>query len=264
LSAVGRASEWTASITAVVIAILISIVYLFNQSNKALLDFSVAMSPIILFGAFLMSASTVISVGVRKNDRASLVWFTFMLALLLWFLSEVTSSYYRLALGMAPPLPSLADGFDLIAYLPLMIGVLVVIWPFRAEILAGWEVKGVWLVLAIFSVLVFYLLLPLMFRSRLDFAGVVVSLASPIFDLIGLFIAIPCVVLFGRGTFWRPYLILIAGLVVAAVGDIYYGFASLSGTYYVGHPVELVFDLAFISVALGFYLRRKQYLTKSI
>jgi hypothetical protein len=145
-----------------------------------------------------------------------------------------------------------------------MIGLLIAIWPFGAEILAGLKVKGAWLVLAIVSVLVFYLLLPLVFRSSLNFAGVVVSLAYPILDLIGLFIAIPCVVLFGRGTFWRPYLILITGLVFACAGDIYNGFASLSVTYYVGHPVELVFDFAFILVALGFYLRRKQYLTKSI
>ena len=261
---VGRTSGRAAYITAVLIAILISIVYLFNQFNKTLLDFSVVLSPIILFGAFLMSMLTVISVGVRKNDRASVVWFNIMLALLLWFLSEVIFTYYPLALMVAPPFPSLADGFDLLAYLPLMIGLLIAIWPFGAEIWARWNVKVAWLLLTIVSALVFYLLLPLIFRSSLNFAGVIVSLAYPILDLVGLFVAIPSVVLFSRGTFWRPNLFLITGLVLAAVDDIWYGFANLSGTYYVGHPLELVFDLAFISVALGFYLRRKQYLTKSI
>ena len=66
-----------------------------------------------------MSMLIVISVGVRKNDRASVVWFNIMLALLLWFLSEVIFTYYPLALMVTPPFPSLADGFDLLAYLPL-------------------------------------------------------------------------------------------------------------------------------------------------
>ena len=182
-----------------------------------------------------MSMLTVISVGVKKNDRASVVWFNIMLALLLWFLSEVIFTYYPLALMVTPPFPSLADGFDLLAYLPLMIGLLIAIWPFGAEIWARWNVKVAWLVLAIVSLLVLYRLLPLIFRSSLNFAGVIVRLSLPdprsdravcrLFHLL----CFSAEVRFGD-----PNLFLITGLVLAAVDDIWYGFANLSGTYYVG------------------------------
>jgi hypothetical protein len=243
------------------IAIVISIVYFFNQSNGILLVFSLALSPILVLGALIMAVWAVVQVGVRRNDRISMVWLSFMLALLLWFLSAVIFYCYPLVVGMAPPYPSIADAFDLAAYLPLMIGLLVQIWPFRVEAFARLEARAVIVAVMIVSLAALYLLLPPIFRERHDFAETFVSLANPILDVVALSIAISSLLIFATGTFWRPCLFLILGLVLGCVADISSGFVNLSRTYYSGHPVELLFDFAFLSAALAFYLRRKQSLT---
>jgi len=262
LSKADRLSLWSAYNTTLLIAIVISIVYFFNQSNRILLNFSIALSPTVVFGALVMAILTVIQVGLRRDDRLTVVWFSFMLALFLWFLSEVIFYWYPLAVGITPPYPSLADAFDLAAYLPLMVGLLMQIWPFRAEAVAEWKTRAVIVVVVIVSVVGLWLLLPPIFREGHDLSGAFVSLAYPILDVIALSIALSSLMIFARGTFWRPYIFLIIGLVLACAADIYSGFVNLSGTYYSGHPLELIFDFAFLSVALGFYLRRKQYLTK--
>lgn len=257
-----RGSRWSAYHTAVAVAIGISIIYAFNRSNSILLAFSIALSPMLVFGALVTAILTVIKIGVRREDRITVVWFSFMLALFLWFLSSLVFSWYPAVLGMAPPYPSLADALDLAAYLPFMFGLLILIWPFR-EVFARWKVRGVLAVVAIVSMFTLSLMLPPILRGGQGFAGVFVSVAYPILDAIALSIAVLSSVIFMRGTFWRPCLLLVIGLVIASAADIYSGWANLSGTYYLGHYLELLFDFAFLSVALGFYLRRKQYLTKS-
>lgn len=238
--------------------------YLFNQSNANLLDISAAVSLLIFSGTFAVSALTVAQIGVRRNDRISIFWFSCMLGLFLWFLSEVTMVYYALVPGVLPPTPSLVDAFALVAYFPVMIGLLFQLWPFGSQALAERKAKIGLVVLGIVSVVTIYLLLPAIFLSQQGSAFVFVNLAYPILDLVTLFFAVPAFVMFGRGTFWRPALFLLIGLALSSAADIYTTYASLLGTYYVGHPVELVFDFGSISVALGFYLRRKQFLTKSI
>ncbi len=256
-------SHWSAYHTALLTAIVMSIVYVFNQSNKVLLDLSVALSPIVVFGALLMALVTVIQLGVRREDRITVVWFNFMLALFLWFLSEVVFGWYLLAIGTAPPYPSLSEVLALVGYLPLLIGLLMLMWPFR-ETFARWKMRTVIAIVTIVSILALYILLPPIFRQGQNFAGLLVSLAYPILDFIALSIAVPSLVMFMRGTFWRPCLLLLIGLVLASAADVVFGWAILSGTYYLGHPLELIYDLAFLSAALGFYLRRKQFMTKSL
>ena len=95
--------------------------------------------------------------------------------------------------------------------------------------------KVAWLVLAIVSLLVLYRLLPLIFRSSLNFAGVIVrfSLPDPRSDRIS-FHQFHLLCFSAEVRFENSNLFLITGLVLAAVDDIWYGFANLSGTYYVG------------------------------
>lgn len=258
-----RFIRWSAYRSVLLIAIAISILYLFNQSNEILLVLSIAVSPIIVLGALTMAVLTVIQIGIARDDRITIVWFNFMLALLLWFLSAVVFAWDPLVAGVAAPYPSIADAFDLAAYLPLMYGLLMLIWPFR-DIFAGWKGRTLIVIVVFASLLGLYLLLPPMLRQEQDIAGVLVSLAYPILDVMALSIAIPSLVIFVKGTYWRPCLFLVTGLVLASVADIHSGWSNLSATYYLGHPVELMFDFAFLSAALGFYLRRKQYMTKSL
>ena len=65
-----RISEKWAYSAALLIAIAISIMYSFNQSNTSLLDISADVSLLIFFGTFAVSALTVAQIGVRRNEQA--------------------------------------------------------------------------------------------------------------------------------------------------------------------------------------------------
>jgi hypothetical protein len=90
------------------------------------------------------------------------------------------------------------------------------------------------------------------------------NLAYSTLDVIALAIAIPAFVIFMKGTFWRPFLVLVFGVILALVAQVLFAIAAMNGTYYPGHVSDLIYDWGFLSAALGFYLRRKQFLAKSV
>jgi hypothetical protein len=70
-----------------------------------------------------------------------------------------------------------------------------------------------------------------------------------------LIVALPVLFLYGRGTFWRPFLFVTIGLVLTFIGDILFTWTSLNGTYYNGSYLELFFHWSYLALAYGFYVR---------
>jgi hypothetical protein len=91
-----------------------------------------------------------------------------------------------------------------------------------------------------------------------------VTLAHPVLDAATLAIAIVTLTVFLIGAFWRPLIFLILGMILTLVAHVMSGWTNLTHTYYYGHPLELILDWSFVSVALGFYLRRQQITSGAI
>lgn len=70
-----------------------------------------------------------------------------------------------------------------------------------------------------------------------------------------LLLAIPVLILFMRGSFWRPFLFVTVGLILAFVGDILFTWATLNNLYYDGSYLELFFHWSYLTLAYGFYLK---------
>jgi hypothetical protein len=252
--------SWSSYHSTLSVALALAAVFLFGQLDRNLLaQISDYLTPVLALIALSMAASNV--EGVRGNNRLSVIWFSFMLTLLLWFLAEVAWTIYPLVLGLPTPYPSIADVFGLAGYVPVMFGLLVLVWPFK-EVFASWKLRGA-LLLVLVSLTVLVALIPRVFH-QMQLPALLVGLAYPILDVVTLAIAIPALVMFMKGTFWRPLLFLTVGLILALVAHVLSGITALNGTYYSGHPLELVYDWAYLSAVLGFYLRRKQVLTKSV
>jgi hypothetical protein len=253
---------WSSYHSALSVALVLAALFLFGQLNRNLLGtLSDYLTPILALVALAMAVLNVAKVGVRRNDRLSLVWFSFMLTLLFWLLAEVAWSTYPLVLGIPTPYPSISDVFGFVGYVPVMFGLLVQVWPFKEAF--GSKKLGGMLLLVLVSSAVLIAVLPLIIY-QMPLPALVVGLAYPILDVISLAIAIPALVIFMKGTFWRPFMFLAIGLILGLVAHVISGMTALNGTYYSGHPVELIFDWGYLSAALGFYLRRKQFLAKSL
>jgi hypothetical protein len=80
-----------------------------------------------------------------------------------------------------------------------------------------------------------------------------VSLAYPFLDTLLLAVAIPVFLVFRKGSYWRPTLFVILGIMLQLVGDLLFNQAFFSGTYYAGSPTDLIFDYSYLMLALGFY-----------
>ena len=129
--------SWSSYHSTLSVALVLVALFLFGQLNRNLLaQISNYLTPVLALAALAMAVLNVVKVGVRRNDRLSVVWFSFMLTLVLWFLSEVAQSFYPLVLGIPTPNLSYVDVFGLAGYLPVMFGVLVLVWPFKEALRA--------------------------------------------------------------------------------------------------------------------------------
>jgi len=105
------------------------------------------------------------------------------------------------------------------------------------------------------GIVILAVLLPPSIAGEQSLLSVAVSLAYPILDVVLLTMAIPLLVFFMRGVFWRPMLVVVFGIILTLLGDILFSLTVLEGTYYDGHPLELFFYWSYLAFALGFYLQ---------
>ena len=238
-------------------AFVIAIVYFLGQGHPSFLYMvSNGLPPLLALTALSMAIVGLVRNGVSVKNRFSMSWLGYSLGILLWFLGETTWAVYAFVYSNPNPFPSIADVFWLAGYVPLIYAVLTQSWPFR-EFMRSRRMLIV--VGVVFCVAVFLLaaLIPPTYASNLsgDLVSVAVGLAYPLLDVGLLIVALPVLFLYGRGTFWRPFLFVTIGLVLTFIGDILFTWTSLNGTYYNGSYLELFFHWSYLALAYGFYVR---------
>jgi len=238
---------------------VIGIVYMLTQADQRFLYLlSNGLPPILAFFAFTLAAAGLMRNGVHKGNRISTVWLAYSIGMLCWFLGESTWAIYALLYSNPNPFPSIADVFWLAGYVPLILAILIMAWPFR-EFLTSRKPLAVIIASLVSAGILLVVLIPPTYANSVgsDFVSVVVGLSYPLLDVALLVVALPILVLFGRGTFWRPFLFITVGLILTFVGDTLFSWASLNGVYYDGSFLELFFHWSYLALAYGFYLRYK-------
>jgi hypothetical protein len=249
---------WTAYRLTSIAVLVVGAAFIFGQFYRPVLGtVSDILSPTIASVTFLIAMLTARKIGVRRNGRLSTVWFSLMLGVFLWFLSEVAWAIYPLVLQISTPYPSVADAFGIVGYFPILVGLALQVSPFR-EAFEARQVLLVLFVVAAFGLLGLSFLLPVVAVGE-TFPVLVVSSAYPVLDVIALSVAIPTLLVFAKGTFWKPFLFLVLGIVLALSAHLLSAWTTSNGTYYSGHPLELLFDWGYLSAALGFYEMRKKF-----
>jgi hypothetical protein len=240
-------------------AAVIGMVYVLAQADRGFLFLlSNGLPPILAFIAFTMAAAGLIRNGVHRGDRVSTVWVAYSIGMLSWFLGESTWAIYALWYSIPDPFPSIADVFWLAGYVPLMLAILIMAWPFR-EFLVSRRMQAVILASFVSAGLLLVMLIPSTYATSIGggFVSVVIGFGYPLLDVALLVVALPILFLYGRGTFWRPFLFTTVGLILTFVGDFLFSWASLNGVYYDGSYLELFFHWSYLALAYGFYLRLK-------
>ncbi|MGD0175597.1 MAG: hypothetical protein ABSC50_02090 [Candidatus Bathyarchaeia archaeon] len=257
-AAMGPSYSMNASLTIMLaFGALIGIVYMLAQANEGFLYLlSNGLPPLLAFGAFGTACAGLIRNGVSLKNRISIVWLSYSLGMLLWFLGESTWAVYALWYSVPTPFPSVADVFWLAGYAPLIVAMVFQAWPFR-DFFATKRMLGVVSLILVVAGMLLLVLLPSAYASEIgqDLASVLVGLAYPLLDVVLLIVALPVLFLFGRGTFWRPFLFITVGLILTFLGDTLFSWATTAGVYYDGSYLELFFHWGYLALVYGFYLR---------
>jgi hypothetical protein len=244
-------------ITVLTLGAAIGLLYYISQGRPGFLYLiSNGLPPVLAFSALAVAIAGLIRNGVVVRNRVSAVWLGYSLGVMFWLLGESTWATYALLYSIPVPFPSLADGFWLAGYIPLLCAIAVQTWPFR-QFFSSEKMLPVVSSIVILSVPLFGALVPSAYMSETgqSFLPIVVSLAYPFLDVMLLVFALPILFLFGRGTFWRPFLFVTVGLILTFIGDILFGWATSNGVYYDGSYLELFFHWGYLMLAYGFYLR---------
>jgi len=243
-------------------SVLLGLIFVSGQFNRDFIGVvSDVLSPTLASIAVAAAMLTVWRIG-RRNGRLSRVWFSLMLGVFMWFLSEVSWACYPMLLNVPTPYPSLADAFGIAGYLPIIFGLTTQISPFR-EAYKSRRVILALVVLVISGAAALAILLPAVARGETSL-GLLVSAAYPVLDIVALLIAIPALFVFAKGTFWQPFLFLVLGIVLALSGHLLSDWIVSIGNYYSGHPLDLAFDWGYLSAALGFYIMRKRLVERTL
>jgi uncharacterized membrane protein len=167
--------------------------------------------------------------------------------MLLFFLGDTTRAVSSLIFGISGAYSLVGDMFWLAGYASIFLALLMQAWPFREAFSTG-KFAALLVFAAAVVVLALAILVPLYSHS----------LANVLLDVLLLLVATLSFIFFVRGSLWRPMLFVIAGVIVAASADILLSWTVSNGTYYSGHPLELLYHWSYLAFALGFFLQMKQ------
>ena len=241
-------------ITSIVTLLIITIIY---QSRPFLDDgqFAWISVPAYFFTTGILTlCAAILAVRLhRQKHYQAKAFLLFTIGAAFWFIAEHIWEYYDHILN-EDPFPSEADIFYLGAY-PFMAAFLFLsLKPILKKI-----TRNVWLFAIGLSISI---LIPSIFAAYVDMLGepsldTAIVLAYPILSSV---LVVPGIVgimfLAKRGTNLSWMLILFAFLLYA-IADAFFLFLELSGEYYDGHPVDLLWIFTYVMLIFALYIRLK-------
>ena len=251
-------SDRPAYVLTLTAAAIIGVLYYYGQWNPVFLYVaSNALPPILAFTAAMMALLALKKSKLNWRDRYWVVWTSYTAGMALWFLGEVVWAIYALLLNVPVPYPSIADIFWLAGYPFFFWALFVQVWPFREAFSRRSKILGPLGMLVLAGAALSFLL-PSILATEESLPSIIIAASYPVFDVLLLAVAVPVLLLFRQGKFWKPVLFVILAIIMTLVGDLWFAFGTLTGSYFNGHPLELLFLWSYLAFALGFYMKLKQ------
>ncbi|AFS81897.1 sensor histidine kinase [Candidatus Nitrosopumilus sediminis] len=204
--------------------------------------------------ALMASFAMFIAVKLHKQKNPNAKAFVFFaLGSVFWFIAEQLWQLYD-HVWQGDPFPSEADIFYIASYPCYVIFLLIHLKPTLKSVN-----RNVWLFAIALS---FSFLIPSIMAAYEDMQGedlfsTSIALAYPILSSVQLVPAIVGIMYLVKKSSHVFWVLIIIGFIMYNIADTYFLFAELDGTYYDGHPVDLIFVYGFIFFIFSLYHRSK-------
>src|SRR3989338_5066640 len=212
---------------------------------------------IIVPGTLIVFSITLTIKLYKQKHFQSKAFLFFTIGASFWFIAEQIWAAYVYVYDV-DPFPSTADIFYMASYPFFVAFLLISIKPIRKSI-----TKKIWL----FSfVLSFTFLIPSLLacynsleeaEGGIDIVSKSIALAYPILSSFQLSPAIIGIMFLAKKGANYSWMLLLFGFLIFAVSDTFYLFSELDGSYYDGHPVDLMYLYGFILLIFSLHNRLK-------
>ena len=197
----------------------------------------------------LLVLSIIIAARFSVKGEHGRAWILFVGVAASWFIAEQIWLVYDLVY-QTNPFPSLADFFYLAGYPFLFLFSIYYLKPLKDAISKK--------TLTYASLAAITLLVPSLYMasdkdSQISDFELALALSYPIADAIVLIPAIVGVILFFRGEVNFLWSLICVAIVLNVVADTGFLITSMDGSYYMGHPIDMLFLWAYILFSFGVY-----------
>jgi hypothetical protein len=213
---------------------------------------------LILFALICFVASWLIYKKIPETfPREKKATLFFMLFVLFFLFGDILWFVYETLFGQKIPLGSLPDLSWAIGYFFLIISVV-----YFAKIGFRSNENGVFVALAIGILLscflIYYDVSEDLAEGSFDFTHFLQDMYI-VYDLIVLLLIIYVVwpLLYSGVKYGMQWIILSLGIVIRLVYDFIFAEISANGSYFTGHPIDLLYVLLYILIILSFYVKAK-------
>lgn len=201
----------------------------------------------------------------KEFDLTKIAWFMIFLGILLSFVAEALYGILEILVGadMNELMPSIADYFWCIGYIPLFAGLAIMFTNYKRSGFPLGKVR-VYIILTtlyliLFVVVSYFLLIPIINDPETSGLQAFFYLFYPIGDI---FLVIPAAILmyitslFGKGIISRPWKYLALGFICFSFADLLYSYLSWQDKYQSGNMIDVAWHLGYLLIGLsGLYQR---------
>lgn len=204
--------------------------------------------------ALLSGYAFVLAIRLYKQQNfQAKAFLVFAIGSLSWFIAELIWLMYE-QVWMRDPFPSEADIFYIAAYPLITLFLFILLKPIFKSIS-----KNAWL----FSIaLSFSLFIPSILVAYDDIQGdevfaVSIALAYPAMSSVQLVPALLGLFYLGKKAANFSWILFLFGIIVYSISDTFFLFAELDGSYYDGHPVDLLYVYSYVLLIFALLVRWK-------
>jgi hypothetical protein len=199
--------------------------------------------------AALVVLSSALVLRFRQAGNHGKAWLFFLGTSISWCIAETTWTVYELVFKVNP-FPSLADVFYLGGYPFLFCFLIYYLKPVKKAASRRLKIGAILVSVAITIPSVY---MAYDFDPKASLLSNILATSYPFADAVVLIPALIGVVLFFKGEVNFTWSLICLAIVLEAVGDTGFQFATFTNTYYTGHPVDIVFLWSYILFSFGVY-----------
>jgi hypothetical protein len=242
---------------ALAVAICLTAIYAFETYYMdSMKIFSNAFPPFIAGATAITAMFALKRYWGGLSSKLTQVWMCFAIGIFFWFLGELTWAIYALMLKIAIPYPSVADVFWLTGYSLLLLALTAYLWLVKPALSKTVLAAASTIVLILGLLFSYFLVAPALMQET-NLTTKTIDVAYPILDFILLMLAITGLIVLAKSRVTKSWMLFNTGMLMTAIGDSLFSYATAHKTYYEGHPLELFFHFGYLLFILAFYIHTK-------